>query len=412
MEDTSHQSQSAGNLRHEAEQRLDADTAAATPSGRELDALALIHELQVHQVELEMQNEELRRAQQELTALGARYRDLYDYAPIGYLALDARGRILEINLTGAALLGVGRRNLIGRSFTTLLSEASQTAYRLFVCRLHETEGRHTCELSLTQDGGTLRYLQAEAVVRGEVEEADTQIRLAVIEITERKQLEKAAHESAHRLAEQEKQAAVLRERNRIAQDIHDTLAQGFTGILVQLEAADCAPEQEQVRMHIARARDLARESLQEARHSVHALRPHPLEGGGLQGALARLVRQSTSVTSYSAQFQIFGVPYPLAPEVEEHLYRIGQEAVTNAIRHAEATEIRVELFFEPAEMRLCIQDDGRGFDMHSTFQTSGFGLTGMYERTEHIGAQMLLASHPGQGTSITITVPTAPAGPL
>src|SRR5262249_54780000 len=154
----------------------------------------------------------------------------------------------------------------------------------------------------------------------------------------------AAH--GHEIAEQQRQAAILKERTRMARDIHDTLAQGFTGVIVQLDAAVEAlrdEEPEGSAKHIARARDLARESLREARRSVHALRPQALEKAAFPDALKAIIQNTAAGTSLHADFQLHGEPYQLEPSVEENLLHIGQEALTNALKHAHATEFRARL---------------------------------------------------------------------
>jgi signal transduction histidine kinase len=217
--------------------------------------------------------------------------------------------------------------------------------------------------------------------------------------------------SEQKAAEQSRVDAILHERTRIAQDIHDTLAQGFTGILIQLQAAAYAPEQEQARIHIGTASDLARQSLHEARRSVRALRPQALESGNLATALKQLVEQVGASSSMNVQFVAHGNPCFLPADIEDHLYRIGQEALTNAIKHSRAAEIKMDLWFEPTQVRLCIQDDGKGFDAKAGFQGNGFGLIGMSERAEQIGGRMSLASSPGHGTSICVTIDLEPGAP-
>jgi PAS domain S-box-containing protein len=208
-----------------------------------------------------------------------------------------------------------------------------------------------------------------------------------------------------RLAEQARQTAVLEERNRMAREIHDTLAQAFTGILLQLGAAERvmadAPEQGQA--HLQTAGDLAREGLAEARRSVQALRPQALEEEDLAGALARMVEQLNSDPSTRIAFRRDGMPRPLPPDVADHLLRVGQEALTNALRHAQAREVGVELSFAGEELRLCVTDDGRGFAMEARPRKGGFGLTGMQERAGLIGAQLSVDSQPGSGTRVELT---------
>jgi signal transduction histidine kinase len=206
-------------------------------------------------------------------------------------------------------------------------------------------------------------------------------------------------------------ASILEERNRMAREIHDTLAQSFTGILLQNGAAMqiLADDLEATQAHLETIDELARSGLAEARRSVTALRPQLLEDGDLHSALHRLVTQMRATADTSLVYEIKGIAYPLPAEVENNLLRIGQEALTNAIKHANAGEIRVELAYEHSQCSLQIKDDGKGFGVGSIPSVGGFGLLGISERAEHIGAQLTIHSQPGQGTEITIVVNRAGA---
>ena len=209
-----------------------------------------------------------------------------------------------------------------------------------------------------------------------------------------------------RLSAQSRQSAVMEERNRLARDIHDTLAQGFTGVIVQLEAAADANSQglaKEAADHLIRAGNLARESLKEARRSVRALRPQALEEKDLCHALEGLIRKLTADTPVRAEFRLQGEPRKLPPEWEENLLRIGQEALTNALRHAQAGHFTAQLAFGRSEVRLELRDDGRGFDPAD--KNDGFGLLGMKERVEGMGGQIELQSKSGEGTAILIALP-------
>ena len=210
-----------------------------------------------------------------------------------------------------------------------------------------------------------------------------------------------------RLAEQGQQSAVLEERNRMAQEIHDTLAQGFTGIVVHLEVAEDAltGESEEARTHLQRAQNLARQSLAEARRSVWALRPHALEGADLAGALKNLADQVTAGTPIQVKFSIRGTARPLPAKVEANLLRIGQEALTNVLKHARAKEVRIELSFEGEAVCLGVSDDGVGFDPSLRAANAGFGLVGMWERAQGMGGELTLTSQPGHGTQVFVAVP-------
>ncbi len=212
-----------------------------------------------------------------------------------------------------------------------------------------------------------------------------------------------------RLAEQGRQSAVLEERNRMAREIHDTLAQAFTGILLQVGVAKRIAKQqpEEAWSLIDRVGELAHEGLAEARRSVWALCPEALEYSDLANALARSVEQMTSSSDLRAQVCIQGAPRALPPEVGLNLLRIGQEALTNALRHAQAQEITIELTFEAQHVWLLVQDDGQGFEPHRQTDSGSFGLIGMRQRADRISGQLTIASQPGRGTEVVVKVPIA-----
>ncbi|MDV2997052.1 MAG: hypothetical protein N4J56_006757 [Chroococcidiopsis sp. SAG 2025] len=211
-----------------------------------------------------------------------------------------------------------------------------------------------------------------------------------------------------RLAARECDRAILEERNRMARDIHDSLAQAFTGIILQLEAAKrkiAATQPEAAQNCLSRARSLAASGLSEARRSVRALRPEVLESDDLPNALRYIVEQMSWNTDVKITLQIDGTPRPIPVNVEVNLLRIGQEAMTNALRHANAQNIRLNLLFEPQAVHLQIRDDGQGFEPQVQLTNGGFGLIGMQERSAQIGGQLRLVSSIGRGTEAIVTVP-------
>jgi PAS domain S-box-containing protein len=215
----------------------------------------------------------------------------------------------------------------------------------------------------------------------------------------------AAH--GQELVEQQREAAILKERARMARDIHDTLAQGFTGVVIQMEAAEEALLDEDPKHaveHIRRGRQLARDSLGEARRSVHALRPQALEKAAFAEALKTLIKNTAAGTPLATDFRLKGKPRQLAPLIEENLLHIGQEALTNALKHARATKFQTRLYFDPDAVRLELSDNGDGFTVDGA-NGGGIGLIGMKERAEHIGATLILSSEPGVGTSIVAVSP-------
>ncbi len=216
-----------------------------------------------------------------------------------------------------------------------------------------------------------------------------------------------------RVAEQSRLSAVLEERNRLAREIHDTLAQAFTGMLIHLGVAQrIAQEQPKEAWDlITQIAELARQGLGEARRSVWALQPESLESSDLAHELPRMVEQMTLGTTVQQQVYIHGEPYRLTAETRINMYRIAQEALNNAIRHGQAQTLFAELTFTDEQIRLCIQDDGRGFDAERQKESGGFGLIGMRQRAERMRGQLTIISAPGVGTEVVVVIPKAGATP-
>jgi PAS domain S-box-containing protein len=207
-------------------------------------------------------------------------------------------------------------------------------------------------------------------------------------------------------AEQSRLAAVLDERNRMARDIHDTLAQGLTGVIVQLQAAEDATAKgykNEAASHLQSARELARAGLSEARRSVRALRPQALEEASFWEALQAAIKNATAGTELHAAFRIRGKMRELPPLVQENLLHIGQEALTNTLKYAHATRFETRLSFNATGVRLELHDNGVGFRMNG--RHDGFGLTGMQERVAQIGGELSVTSERRKGTKIVVVSP-------
>ncbi len=207
------------------------------------------------------------------------------------------------------------------------------------------------------------------------------------------------------LAETQRETAVLEERNRIARDIHDTLAQGFTGVSVQLQAMRSAlqrGEHDRVISHMDTASQLTRSSLAEARESVYMLRSEPLGSTGLIDSLEALAEQGLGTDSAELSFTLRGEPYNLDPDSENALLRIAQESLANVRKHAKATKCEIKLIYGTDAVTLTVRDNGAGFDPSGI--TAGLGLAGMRTRAQRLGATLLLGSAPGRGTEVVFTL--------
>jgi signal transduction histidine kinase len=219
-----------------------------------------------------------------------------------------------------------------------------------------------------------------------------------------------------RLVEQARRAGLIGERQRLAHEIHDTLAQGFASIIMNLEAADAilpTGHSTQAQWHLGQARLTARESLAEARRLVWALRPKLLEEAPLPDALSRLTERWSEASSIAVHTTVTGAPRPLPPEVEATLFRVAQEALTNVRKHARADRTALTLSYMHDRVALDTRDDGVGFDpgkagdVTGSTREGGFGLGTMRERVERLGGTLSIESAPGEGTTLAVELPLA-----
>jgi signal transduction histidine kinase len=218
-----------------------------------------------------------------------------------------------------------------------------------------------------------------------------------------------------RLIEQAQQAGVSSERQRLAREIHDTLAQAFTSIVMKLEAAEARipSDLNAVQQYLDQARSIARESLTESRRYMWALRPEALEHSSLPEALRRLAERWSQESGVAASVTVTGTPHSLTPDIKVTLLRVAQEALTNCLKHARARQVVMTVSYMNNLVALNVQDDGVGFDpahlrLDSSKQSAGgFGLTAMRERVEQLRGTLMVESAPGEGTTLMAAVPVA-----
>jgi signal transduction histidine kinase/ligand-binding sensor domain-containing protein len=200
--------------------------------------------------------------------------------------------------------------------------------------------------------------------------------------------------------------AVLAERNRIAREIHDTLAQGFVAVSLQLELLgrklDNAPDG--VRELVRQARGMVQSGLEEARRSIWELRSQGEEAPDFRARFSKMASEVTQRSGVKVQFQVLGTYRALPENIENELLKIGQEAVTNVVRHAHASQVKIDLAYDGKKVRMTILDDGRGFEgaVDSSGPEGHFGLRGMRERAAQIGAELRVKSRLGEGTEVDI----------
>jgi signal transduction histidine kinase len=215
------------------------------------------------------------------------------------------------------------------------------------------------------------------------------------------------------LVTQAREAGVLDERQRMAQEIHDTIAQGLTGVITQLEAAMNAEDRTaDLHRHLDAAARLARESLTEARRSVEAMQPIPLENSRLPEALSDVVARWSEVSGVAVRVTTTGAKRPLRPDIEVALLRAAQESLSNVAKHASASHARIALSFGDEVVTLDVRDDGVGFaaDANGGTRPGGYGLIGMRQRVKQLDGTLDVESQPGGGTAVSVTIPTPEHG--
>jgi PAS domain S-box-containing protein len=444
-------------LRRRAEARLrqqQKKKKTAPPTQAEMQRL--LHELQVHQIELEMQNVELKEARDEVEVGLGKYTDLYDFAPVGYFSLDEQGVILEVNLTGAALLEIERSRLVKRRLARFVAPASRSLFTAFLERVFTKPGKQVCEVELLKEDGTPFWvdLQAESAIslgklrpvcRLAVSDitslkraAEAQEHVEVLaaanreltqEIKRRQAVEKALKKSERRasrlLSQSLKQQEQLRqlshqvlqaqedERKRISRELHDDILQTLTGVNVHLATLKqgIEPRCKGCKRRIATTQRFVEQSVDAVHRFARDLRPTLLDDLGLIPALHSYVKDVMKRTGLRIQLTSFtqGRVEELDNDRRTVLYRVAQEAITNVERHAQASlvEMRIEKLPD-ATIGLEIKDNGKSFRAKrvlSVAKRQRLGLVCMRERVEMVGGSFVIKSEPGQGTSIRVMIP-------
>jgi PAS domain S-box-containing protein len=445
----------AAELRRRAEARLRGQRRSTAPPRTDADTQRLLHELQVHQVELEMQNAELQGARNEMEAMLEKFTDLYDFAPVGYFSLDEQGLILEVNLTGAALLGVERSRLINHRLQHFVAPTSRPVFLAFLEKVFAGSGKQVCEAPLLNENSTPSWVDFQAAsaalapserkwcrvavsdisalkraqeAQRRMEAVDAANRELKQEIVRRKAVEKALKKS-ERYARQllakslqlQKQLQHLshqvlqaqeEERKRISRELHDDIAQVLTAISFHLAVLrkEAAPNGKDLKRKIAHTQRLVERSVDIVHRFASQLRPPALDDLGLIPALHSHVKDFAKRTGLAVHFTSFtrGRTELLDNDKRTVLYRVVQEALINVAKHAQASRVNVNIRKQRGVIRMEVQDDGKSFearDVLSAKRNKGLGLLGMRERVEMVGGRFAVESSPGKGTAIRAEIP-------
>ena len=413
------QEQSASaELRRRAQQQLRERQTESGLARTVSDQQKLLHELQVHQLELEMQNAELHRAEGEAEAARARYVDLYDFAPVGYLTLTRNGAISAVNLTGAALLGIERSRLVGGRFGLLVGAESLPAFSAFLAKVFEGQARESCEVTLLKQGNSPFLARIEAMASGDGQEC----RVVVIDITERllaekelarsnAELEQFAYVVSHDLQEPLRMVAsyvqLLEERykDRLDKDAHEFIAYAVEG----------ATNMKRMIADLLAYSRVGRDGKETVSVDCEAV---------LSQACANLRAPITETAA-----QIIHDPLPTVAGNTGQLTHLFQNLIGNAIkfRGQEPPRVHVSAERNGQGWVFSVRDNGIGLDpqfadriflvfqrLHTRedYPGTGIGLAIAKKIVEHRGGRIWVESEPGKGATFHFTVPERlPSGP-
>jgi PAS domain S-box-containing protein len=440
-------------LRRRAEYRLRAQPKKRLRLAATVDTQRILHELQVHQIELELQNEELKQSKAEVEAGLEKYTDLYDFAPVGYFSLDERGRILDVNLTGAALLGLERSRVTDRRFQIFVTPPSRSNFHAFLGKVFEGHAKPGCEVVLLNERGPAFWADLQATSATAPRGAVKWCRVTVIDVTARKQVEAAqrridllaatnrrleeeivrrqavevaltqSEQRTHGLLEESRELQkslrhmshqILQvqedQRKDISRELHDRICQLLIGIRVHLmvftQAAAIDPKG--IQRRIAPLRRLVEKSVRTVHQFSRDLRPALLDDLGLAPALRAYINEFPKRKGRQIRFTAIGNVEELDTDKRTVLYRVAQEALVNVARHARAKVVQVSVRRTRANVCLEVVDDGKAFDvgrLGSSKWSHHLGVMGMRERVEMVGGRFTVEAAPGVGTTIRAEVP-------
>lgn len=384
----------------------------------------LLHDLEVHQIELELQNEELRRAQQELQASRDRYADLFEFAPVGYFMLDGHFKIVEVNLTGSRILDTERRDLSSMRLSEFVMPAQQDAFhRWMIGDGHE--GGNSCELMMHRRDGTPFFAELKAAKDPGTDGA-ARYQVAVADRTDRKRMEdelkrsrdelelrvrertKNLHERSEQLRRMTGQLALAeqRERQRLSHILHDGLQQILVAAKFRLDIINRNTDLLQAKDEVSELIDTA---IDTSRSLTAELSPPILLHGDFVSSLEWLARWMHDKHGLEVNLVSHRKMKPFTTEATLLLFQAVRELLFNVVKHSGVDTVRIDVSQFEDRIVLSIEDEGVGFDMrklHSKKRPSGgAGLRSVQERISYIGGHLEIDSTPGRGSRFELIAP-------
>ncbi len=404
-------------LRRRAEASLSRIVTQSAPSLAPENVEALVHELRVHQIELEMQNSELQQSQEDLSESRNSYRDLYESIPIGYVTIDPSSLILNINPAGITLLGGERALKQSKHFNVFLSDRDVDPFVLFCRGIVSAQTADAAEFAMKRHDGSEFFAALQAVSVHTRE--GTRLRITFKDITRRKEADNTLRRQrieldANRVALQDLTAKLFtaqeEECKRIARELHDDHCQRVTALILEgkmvaklceRQAPDLAPRMTSISARLA-------ELLRDLRELSHELLPRNLGDVSLVGPLRELIEEFNGKAGFQITLSERDVPEKLPPVVMTALFRLLQESLSNVMKHAHAKQVSVVLAGMERRIELTVADDGIGFDPgRMSDERKAVGIVGMKERVRPLGGTVTIDSGPDHGTTIIFSIPLA-----
>jgi PAS domain S-box-containing protein len=371
------------------------------------DIQDLIEDLQIHQIELEMQNEELRKTHEDLGALKGIYEDLYDFAPVGYFTLDENNMIFRVNLVGAELFGLERHRLLGRRFSRFISPDWVDRFYDHRRQCLDTRERQTCELKLKSDAENQRYIHVESIAAHDDEGNFNRIRMAMIEITNRKKADERIRTLSRELLGSHED-----ERQMISRELHDRIAQNLSAVKLGYDSLlEGHPEiPEEIRQKNSALSKILQNTIMNVRDLSYELRPPELEKAGIAQTLFNYCVEFSKKSGIKVDFFCATTESIELDDLKMiNIYRIVQEGLNNVQKHAEADHVNVTFSYSHPDILLRIIDNGKGFDVEKRLAAitseKRMGLRSMEERAKLLGGTIEVQSMPMNGTKIFIRIP-------
>lgn len=377
--------------------------ASGSRVGIQARAQALEHDLRVHQVELEMQHDELRRTEQDLAATRDGFVDLYDFAPVGYLTLDNEGVVVETNLTAAILLGGPRKSLVDHRFARFVAAADRDGWHRFCLNALRLDGPQRIEISVQPLHGATLHIRLDCV-RVIPASGQPLLRIALTDITQRKRAEIDRQIATAALDAREA------ERRRVARELHEELGQRLSAVKMELSSLRPTPKQPARGQRIAEMIESLDTAVAMVRRIAIDLRPPMLDDLGLHAAIEWLAHDSSRRLGLHMTVSVDEIDPPLDERTSIAVFRLFQDALSHIARTAGATRLHVELRSHEHELVLRLDDNGIGAveSLNADAPTHGAvdGAIALRQQALHLGGALTIETLPVKGHRVTLQVPT------